>query len=539
VSGSIIFHVLWIATALRVLLPCFADPDLWGHVLFGNVLLSGTLPAVNGFAYTAPQHPWVNHEILAETAMAAVFNDGGALGLVVLKVVIGLATLFIVWRAALRRSRHPGASAVATALAAAIMAPGLMIRPQLFTLLFLAATLAELAKEDFRPRRRAWALPLLAVVWVNTHGGVLAGVGLAAIGVLVALAARMREGGVTRRDAGMSLAFVAALVGALFVNPYGATLVRFLLTDVTPAVPITEWAPVSPTDLSFALFKGVLLVVVLGLLLGRRGRPPEVAVLAAATLAAFLHRRHIPLFAIAAAPLLAAVVADAWVALARRAGDKTLRMGVAAVAALQIVVAVQTGVTARGRIVVDPWRYPVQAFRFLAQNDIAGNVAVPFDWGEYALWSLPAGSRVAIDGRFTTAYPRALLDEAWRFMGGGEEWDALLTRYPTEIVVADRRQAPARLLRDAREWAYVYSDPVSVVFIRRVATQTGTLERFAAGSFRYDSGPLDTSFPGPFQGGSPTSFVPTAACRTARYVPGSIIPESTAARDGADCNGIC
>ena len=85
---------------------------------------------------------------------------------------------------------------------------------------------------------------------------------------------------------------------------------------------------------------------------------------------------------------------------------------------------------------------------------ISGNVALPFRWGEYALWALPAGSRVAVDGRFTTAYSRSFLDEAWRFMSGEPGWDALLQRYPTDIVITHRTHAPARL-RSARRWPSV------------------------------------------------------------------------------------
>ena len=65
----------------------------------------------------------------------------------------------------------------------------------------------------------------------------------------------------------------------------------------------------------------------------------------------------------------------------------------------------------------------MQALRFLAQNGIAGKVALPFDWGELALWSLPAGSTVAVDGRFTTAYPQEVLDQSWRFMAGAPGWN--------------------------------------------------------------------------------------------------------------------
>src|ERR1039458_1302352 len=57
-----------------------ADPDLWGHVLYGEHLLqTGHLARTDPYSWTAPDHEWVNHEILAEAAMALSFRAlGGA-----------------------------------------------------------------------------------------------------------------------------------------------------------------------------------------------------------------------------------------------------------------------------------------------------------------------------------------------------------------------------------------------------------------------------------------------------------------------------
>lgn len=492
-------HTLWVATALGVLVPSAVDPDLWGHLLFGNVLLGGTLPETNGLAYTAAAHPWLNHELLAEAAMAAAFNVLGRAGLVALKTLLGLGAMALIWRAARRRSHAPWAAAVATAVAALVMAPGFMIRPQLFTLLFLALTLDVLAATRYRARGRAWWLPALAVLWVNTHGGVLAGVGLAATSVLAALGVRARRGRLRERELRDSARWLGALGAALVLNPYGPRLVQFLLTEITPRVPITEWAPVVLGDTSFPLFKTMLVVTIAWLAFAGRARAPELAVVGVAALAALLHRRHIPLFAIAAAPALATCLADAARRLGRRRGLATTaplaRTGLAAAAALQLAFAMLFSAKAGGRIEVDPRVYPVQALRFLSQNAISGNVALPFDWGEFALWSLTPESKVAVDGRFTTAYPQEVLEEAWRFMNGGPGWDDLLTRYPTDVVVAARTQPPSWLLRDHPDWEYVYSDRVSVVFLRKVPAQAAALGRFRAGTFEYDRSPLAIDFP--------------------------------------------
>jgi hypothetical protein len=495
----IVLHALWIATALRLLIPSAVDPDLWGHLVFGKVLLSGIVERTNSFTYTAPGYPWIDHELFAEGAIAAIYAGLGSYGLVALKVVLGLATLALVRRSALRRSHAPWAAAIATTIVAVIMAPGFMIRPQLFTFAGLALILDVVAASRYRPRGAVWLLPLLVAVWINVHGGVLAGIGLAAIGLVAGSWSAPAATGGRRRELVRAGALIALLAAATLLNVYGAELPWFLVTKVTPRVPITEWAPVAFTDLSFGLFKATALGLLAWLALTRRGRLPETMIVLAAGVAAFLHQRHIPLFAIAAAPLLAGALVDIAARLRLRGDQRTcaraLSGGVVALTALQIVLAIAVTARTRAHIEVDPNAYPVQALRFLAQNGIGGRVALPFDWGDFALWSLPAGSTVAVDGRFTAAYPQEVLDEAWRFMRGGPGWNDLLTRYPTDIVVSARAQPASQLLRGDPEWEYVYSDPVSVVFLRRVPSQSAALARFHAGELAYDRSPFPTAFP--------------------------------------------
>jgi len=520
ISHRLALHALWIATALRILVPSAADPDLWGHLLFGDVFLHAGIAATNGFAYTTPAHPWIDHELGAEAVMAAVYAALGSRGLVLLKVMLVLATLALVRRAALRRCHATWAATIATAFSAVIMAPGFMIRPQLFTLLGVALVFELVGRAHYRPRGIVWMLPLVVAVWINLHGGALAGIGLAAIGlasgawhgparrreleppagldarspVIAGPAPRPRQ----RADLARAAILILFLAAATLVNVYGARLPWFLVTKVTPRVPISEWAPVPVADLSFAAFKAALVAIVGWLVLAHRGRLAETLVVLAAAAAALLHQRHIPLFAIAAAPLLAAALRDVGALLRLRRRQRScarlLRGGIAALTAVQVALAIVVIARSQGRIDVDPGIYPVQALRFLTQNDIVGRVALPFDWGEVALWSLPAGSSVAVDGRFTTAYPQYLLDESWRFMRGGDGWSDLLTRYPTDVVVSARSQPPSQLLRDDPEWTYVYSDPVAVVFLRRVPSQAAAIARFHDGRFTYDATPLDPAF---------------------------------------------
>jgi hypothetical protein len=123
--------------------------------------------------------------------MALLCRLAGPVGLVALKVALALATLAFLWRAAERRSGNAIASSASRRHRRAHRdGPGFMIRPQMFTLAFLALTLEILDRSDYRPQGWALGLPLLMALWVNVHGGVLAGVGIVGIAILGNAAAR-------------------------------------------------------------------------------------------------------------------------------------------------------------------------------------------------------------------------------------------------------------------------------------------------------------------------------------------------------------
>ncbi|MDB6026160.1 MAG: hypothetical protein JWM68_2383, partial [Verrucomicrobiales bacterium] len=158
-----------------------ADPDLWGHTLFGQEMLkSGTLEKSEPYSWTAAGHPWINHEIVSEVALGAAHNWLGGGGILLLKMFVGMLTFVLALRLGAHKLPWP-TQAFAWgfgALAVVELSFGFSPRPQIFTALALVCELWILKK--IHDRSFAWAilLPILFAVWINTHGGVLAGVGL-------------------------------------------------------------------------------------------------------------------------------------------------------------------------------------------------------------------------------------------------------------------------------------------------------------------------------------------------------------------------
>ena len=66
-----------------------ADPDLWGHIKFGEDIWSElSIPKTDPYSYTAFGLPWVNHEWLAEIIFFLIFNLAGSTGLLAFKLGI-------------------------------------------------------------------------------------------------------------------------------------------------------------------------------------------------------------------------------------------------------------------------------------------------------------------------------------------------------------------------------------------------------------------------------------------------------------------
>src|SRR5688572_12527878 len=128
-----------------------ADPDLWGHLTWGRMMIRDrALPRTDTFSYTAAGRPFFDHEWLADVLTAGVFDAAGSWGLIGVKVGLGVVMLACMLdavrtlaRAALPdRSLHPFTVAAVTVLAMAVIAPGATFRPQLFTMAFTAAAWA-------------------------------------------------------------------------------------------------------------------------------------------------------------------------------------------------------------------------------------------------------------------------------------------------------------------------------------------------------------------------------------------------------------
>lgn len=458
-----------------------ADPDLWGHVLYGQrAWLLGWVETADPFSWTVPGHPWINHETLAELAMGLAHSLAGGTGLLLLKMAVGLAAFGLALRTGAKGLDWParGAAWSVAALAVVEIAWGFAPRPQIFTALALAAQLFLLREVHAGKRGWALALPVLFFLWINTHGGALAGILFLGLASALGLAEGwVRRDSELRKSGGvLGLALVASLL-MLLVNPWGWRLPVWLVESVLYVRPeIDEW---NAAGLSLAHGPAVLLaLLVLGTLAAtwRRVRWWEAGVLLLLLYMAARHARHIPLFSLAALALLPRYLAEACARLeeaterlreacAEPRSQAFFTAGLAAIGVISLWATVGLRKGSFLSVEVEREQYPVQAMRFLREARVSGNLVPFFDWAQQAIWELPE-MRVSFDGRLDTSYPRRVINAHWNFYSG-RPWDgASLDLDRADVVLVPRRLACTKLLASRPGWHAVYADPLAVAFVR-------------------------------------------------------------------------
>jgi hypothetical protein len=468
----------------------FVDPDLWGHVRFGQAALSaGHVIRTDTYSYSVPGHVWLNHEWLTEAIMAISYNALGVFGLKLMK--LACAGLMIIFMAiAEGETGASELSQLAVLLASAvIIQPQFQYRPQIFTFALMAALILILARDTFSRARWTWlAIPLLAL-WANLHGGFIVGLGALGLYTATTSAVDWLAGRGLRRGVRLASTTAASALATL-ITPYGIgtwMAVTHALGNPYTRMAITDWSPLIETIRSQSaqgfgvILRYLVAIAMMAALAVSWVRAPardDLGLVALATVmsaAAFVAMRNVPLAMIAVAPPLAyhASIAFGRAAAATSAQPESIDDPRAARSwwiNQAVLAAAAVGLLAFGGFfserIGSQKHYPAGAVAFMKSHGLEGNVLPFFDWGEYVIWHLAPGSRVFVDGRYDTLYPRELIREYMLFnydLGSGAR---LLDAYPHDFVLMPPVAAANRIMQRRRDWKLIYRDDYSLLYAR-------------------------------------------------------------------------
>src|SRR5215211_6369251 len=152
------------------------DGDLPRHLLMGKVVLeTGNAPTEEIYAYPYENRPYTPHEWLADVIFYLTYIPLGLKGVVILASVLIASTFGLLYSEAVSQNARYVLTFLLMFLGAMVTSIHWVIRPHLFTMLFLAVWLI-LADRLYRGIPvRAWIFPALMLLWANIHAEFIAG----------------------------------------------------------------------------------------------------------------------------------------------------------------------------------------------------------------------------------------------------------------------------------------------------------------------------------------------------------------------------
>lgn len=458
--------------------PTGVEGDLWWHLKAGQLILGGRAPfTTNAFSFTAEGHPWVQHEWLGEVAAAWLYGLAGLEG-IRLAYWLLLAACFGLVAAVFRAAGCSLAVSAFGALAVHLhLYAQLWPRMQGFTLLGTAATVLLLQRRwaGAGLGHAVWLYPAAVALWANLHGGVIAGPVCCTLALLPDLARLMRgdPGGQDPRP----LALMAGLSWlALLATPAGSGLPAFIFATFTDAeframyALVAEWGPFRLDYSTCQHFLAWCVLLAASVLVaGPRAAPAGAwALFLPWAVLAFVSRRHLPLAAIASAPLAAWLLTAALGRLAAAPAVRGRAFNVVGTLAVAFMLAPPALDLAFARPFRTGLRWPSpQALGAALQEARAGRRMFNlYDWGGLLIFHGYPEAKVFIDGR-QDAYGLDLNLAHHRIIAAAPGWEREMERWGVDAVFVPPEAPLVRALDALPTWNEVHSDPTAVVFLKK------------------------------------------------------------------------
>ncbi len=459
------------------------DTDTWWHLRAGQWIVENrAIPQTDPFSFTRAGESWQYPGWLIEVPMFALFHAGGPGALNLWTAGMVALAFFFLWKAL---SGGPFLRAFVVILAATVSAVYWAARPYLVTFLLAAVFLWIL--EDYRWRKvdRLWWLPVLMIVWVNSHGGFVVGIilwGVYLTGVLVNwLASRVKltDGDDPAPPVRRLLLIGILLLAAVLINPSTTAMVSYAFKTVgIDALQeyIQEWQSPDFHLLHVQPFAWLMLLT-FGVVGASRKRLvlTDFLLFSGFAYMGLLAGRNVALFALAAPIVLTRHAAPLLAALSRRFGYRGLDSAASAQGKRRylnwvVLVLVVLAVIIKSLSIMPPsvneaaFRkgLPVEAAEYLRRVKPQGRLFNSYNWGGYLLWALPEYP-VFIDGR-TDLYTDEVIDQWLQVMRAEPGWQQVLEDYGVRLILIEQGSLLDNALEAGRTWILIYEDDLAVIY---------------------------------------------------------------------------
>jgi hypothetical protein len=488
IISNLLFHpkdIVFIAVFIGFLLSgkkmLGLDSDIGRHLILGDYILSNlSIPTGNILSFTLAGLPRPPYEWLAQIFFALANRLLQIDGVITLAATVVAFTFYLVFKRSNKLSGLPLISLLLTVLGAIAASVHWLPRPHIWTFLFFAIWIEKLDLLERDERAKIWVLPILMLLWVNLHGGFIFGF----VAWFIYLAGNLLELALQFDLSRRNVVIKLLVVG----------VASFAVTAISPSG-LEIWSPVINASSKFILantletqspnfylpqFWPFLLLVGCGLVLpglgGRRLPASQLFLLAGTAILGFWMARNIPLFAIAAPPILAIAAQPLAEHIRPLARIEINFRNVNNIARgifwpIIIIIGALTFFYYRdfqtdSRIYKFPDnQLPVKAVDWLIAHPIKGNMFNDINWGGYLLYRLWPEQKVFIDSQ-SDFYGEELTREYAGSIAANPLWVEVFRKYEIKWVIIPPDSDLSKELIKNSEWKTLYQDKYTIILSR-------------------------------------------------------------------------
>ncbi|MEW6173504.1 MAG: hypothetical protein AB1510_10660 [Bacillota bacterium] len=451
-----------------------SDPDTWWHLAAGKYMVDNhAIPHQDIFSWTVSGQEWITHEWLAEVLFYLGYLAGGFWG--VLCILLILAGLLLIFYFKLL-SMPKDSCLVATLtliVVGQLIVPFLEIRPQVFSYLFFVVFLYVLYLFVTGGKDYLFSLPLISILWANSHGSFLVGPALVILFIFCGLP-RIKDERFTnfhlqkRQLLQLSLCALLCVVAAA-LNPNGLKLLTYpfaTMGDNQMTNAIQEWLSPNFHDLYYQVFLVYYMVTFITMILS-----PKKIVINDLLLylifgaAAFLYIRFIPY-----ALLLSGLI---WPRYFQPRLEFKTDLSKVKNFLLPLVLLFYVFVLAvrapsqnviNHRFTPKEADYPMAALDYLKNHPLKGRMLNDYGWGGYLIWNRPE-EKVFIDGR-ADVYLEKVFGDYINITRLKPEAASLLETYDIDYVFMPASAPLIQALRFSPCWSVYYKDKTTTILVK-------------------------------------------------------------------------
>ena len=488
-----LFLFLSFCVGKRLLIDC----DTGYHIRAGeHIINTFSVPKHDIFSFLTPPLPWTAHEWLSEVIMAMVHNTFGLTGVVIFFSLIIALVYYLLFKIIHINSGNIIIASFIILIVLTASQIHWLARPHIFSLLLMVIWYYLLDTYHYQNKNYLYFLPPLMLLWVNLHGGFLAGFILLGIylsgNIVKSITSQSAEKAIYKKKARMLGLITVACLFVSLINPYGYYILLFpfnLVSNKFIMDNISEFLSPNFHTLVVKAFEFVFLLMFTLFAVSRvRLNIIEVAMVLLFTHMSFCSQRYIPLFCIIVAPILMRKSqqllesTDGKIAefINRRSisiseTDASAKGYVWPVIAIALVIVL----AASGKIdyKFNAETEPVAAVEFLKEENIQGNMFNNDEFGDYIIYAAWPKYKVFFDGRWDM-YGVDRLKEYLKVAKVKSGWDEVFKKYNINWIIYNANSSLSLLLMEIDDWKLIYADKVANIFVKDIPEYQHLIEKY-------------------------------------------------------------